>query len=189
MRCRLNPAYGPLNDTRHRTLFMAPAWGFTQTAPNQYLRSDLSANDSPIQLFLRRYSGDPFHPGVPLSNSPLQTLVQTTGIMRFITYLAAANLGTRSVVTLAECHWTLTWDGQYVNDTDTWTPGTEFLFYEERDMAFSYHDVHVPPTPPFSLLLYYCGRFQEVEHAGTWHPYALPDWTNLVTPTLELWGR
>ena len=111
--------------------------------------------------------------------------------MCFRTYLAAANLGTRSIVTLDEHHWTLIWDGQYDNATGTWAPAHAegFLHHVGHDQAFAYADVHAPPHPPLSLFLQHCEKFQQVEHEGAWVPYHPLNWQGIGNPTLEQWGQ
>jgi hypothetical protein len=111
-------------------------------------------------------------------------------MMCLCTYLAAANLGTRSIITLDEHHWTLTWDGQHDNVTDAWMPADVevFLRHVGHDQAFAYADVHAS-RPPLSLFLQPCDRFQQVEHNESWLPYHPLSRQGTANPTLELWGQ
>jgi hypothetical protein len=167
---RLNTRFGPLKDGYEDSLFLHHDRDFTG-AQGQY-EASVKDCDCPAQMFFKEYSGDPLHPG---SGAPVSR-------MAFRTYLAAVNRVTKSVVTLWENHWTLTWDGRFESGTNTWTPacGEQVIQQEGFNWAQSYPGLTATSDTPFSLLMETAKRSWEVRAGETWIP-----WINGAATTNE----
>src|SRR5262249_55481617 len=135
--------------------------------------TEVCDRDGPAQLFFKEFSGDPFAPTRRAAAEPLGKLLRTEGKMRFHTYLAVVNRGSRSVVTLWEHHWTLTWDGAYDFLSGTWTSASIESFLDQRDCdaAEKYENLTAGSATPFSLFVETAGRFWEVETVSGWIPW------------------
>lgn len=129
LRWRLNTTYGPLNDCYDGYLYPHFDRAFSGDA-GKY-KAEFTDNDYPAQLFFKEYSGDPFNPNLAGSDDPLGKLSETEGRMRFCTYLAVVNDCEKTVITLAEHHWVLRWDGQYDFANGVWTSDDIDSFIEE----------------------------------------------------------
>jgi hypothetical protein len=91
--------------------------------PNVYL-ARWTDSDSPPVTFITQFSGDPFNSQSP-PPSGLEKLARTTGKVKFHAFLAVINNRTGPILTLAECHWDLTWEGSYEFESKTWTPNID----------------------------------------------------------------
>jgi hypothetical protein len=112
--------------------------------------------------------------------------------MHFHTYLAAVNHGTKSVVTLDEVRWTLTWDGTYDFETGTWASDdiSGFLRHERLERAARHEYLTAASETPFSLYVETAGKSWEVDAGGEgWIPWKnnLPTRDASDRPTLEKW--
>jgi hypothetical protein len=189
---RLNTTNGPLNDGYDGTLFKDHDRRFSPTEEARLYVATDDDHDRPGQMFFKEYSGDPFRPDRSPDGGPLGKLVRTEGRMLFNTYLAAVNHGTKSVVTLDEVRWTLTWDGTYDFETSTWASDdiSGFLRHERLERAARHENLTAASKTPFSLYVETARKSWEVDAGGEgWIPWKnnLPTRDASDRPTLEKW--
>jgi hypothetical protein len=167
LRFRLNTDHGPLKDGRSGSLWYRWTRRFEPGSTPGFLEAVFDDEDSTQAMFWREFSGDPFDPqaGTP------GRLVRTEGEWRFRTFLAAVNESARVVVTLAECHWDLTWCGEYDFDARSWRPSGSgsMITHREFDQAGVYQNPVAAASPlPFSLFLDAALQTWEVETLQGW---------------------
>jgi hypothetical protein len=143
-------------------------------------------------MYFREYSGDPARPHHQPAGAALGRLERTEGRYRFRTYLAAVNRCRKSVVTLAESHWTIVWEGTYDFDSKMWAPvdADAVLTHQEYDQAAKYEDLTSgSPAPPFSLFMEKAKKSWEVLVDGVWVPCkdCYPTRDEADKPTLTTW--
>jgi hypothetical protein len=189
---RLNTTHGHLKDGMDYSLFMKNEWPFRQTEAEGVHRVDVHAEDGPAHMYFREYSGDPGRPGEQPAGAALGRLQRTEGRYRFRTYLAVVNHYRKSVVTLAESHWTIVWDGSYDFATRTWVPVDvdRVLRHQEDDRPAKYENLTPDSTPPpFSLFMEKAKKSWEVLVDGAWVPCkdCYPTWDEADKPTLATW--
>jgi hypothetical protein len=190
---RLNTDRGPLKDGMANSLFYENyAWLNEFQNPKQE-PIHLHDADALRVMFWTEYSGDPFHPSATGSRGNL--LVMTSGSCHFRTFFGAVNKPKRLIVTLAECRWTVTFDGKFDFANQQWTPrgSPEMIDFKLFDAAATYRNPGSSAALPFSLLLDVATQYVEIETPNGWLPCNLetcqPDPTRRDLPTHRRWGE
>jgi hypothetical protein len=167
---RLNTGLGLLRDGDPNGFFLR--WGHPlgpAAAPDTYGRK-VSDSDAPGVTLVTEFSGDPLRP-YPVPGGGVVKLNRTEGKVNFHTFLAVVNKRTGSVLTLAECHWGLTWDGAYDFASKTWSPDDPdgIIILNERDRAVPYADPRGSAVSlPFSLEPPVANQRKEILAGGQW---------------------
>ena len=177
LRYRLDTDHGLVRDGGSEdSLFFRLRHSFKATA----LPEVKSLNrDAPGVTFVTEFSGDPFHPHTSPGNR-LGQLERTEGKVNFHAFLAVLNQRTGSILTLAESHWILNWDGTYDFASKTWMPNGPdgIITHTESDVARSYENPNDPAVSlPFSVDSAVANERKEVWTPDGWMACreALPD--------------
>jgi hypothetical protein len=192
LKYRLNTDHGPLKDGMVGSLFYEDCAKLSESR-NPLLHTIAIRDADALQMtFWTEYSGDPSRPDAPGSKG--NQLVRTSGLCHFRTFLAAVNKSAKVIVTLAECRWTVNWEGDYDHAALRWTPRSspEMISHEVIDAASLHEDPARSSEPlPFSLLLDKAERFFEVETRDGWvlSRKSLPDPECRDRPTNRRWGE
>jgi hypothetical protein len=154
LRYRVNTGQGLIRDGESTDyLFFRNGHSLKATALSDVYEVQFMDHDSPSVTFVTEFSGDPFHPHA-LPGNRLGQLNRTEGKVDFHTFLAMVNQRTESIITLAESHWTLTWDGTYDVTTKTWNPNDPdgIITHTESCRAITHENPRHSAVPlPFSL--------------------------------------
>jgi hypothetical protein len=154
LKYRINTDHGLVRDggSDHPLFFRRGHSLQTTGLPGAY-ECHFSNSDTPSVTYVTGFSGDPFNAHTPPPDG-LGQLSRTEGKLNFHTFLAVVNKRTEAILTLAESHWTLTWDGTYDFASKTWTPNDpdRIVTHQESDFATTYENPRDPAVPlPFSL--------------------------------------
>jgi hypothetical protein len=165
---RLNTDYGPVKDTLddQSAVFFRDPCRLTALAPGVQ-EAKVDQADAPSVTFLTRFSGDPLRPDIPERSAG--QLVRTEGEYRFRTFLAAVNRAARTIITLARCDWTATFDGGYDADPNVWTPTVAGVVrLQVSDEGATYEDISRSTPLPFSLHMDTPLAATEIRTPGSW---------------------
>jgi hypothetical protein len=168
---RLNTDAGLLKDGSDDSLFFRYPRDF-EAGSSSICQVEINDSDSAQATFWREFSGDPRRPHEDAAGS-LGRLARTQGQWHFQTFLAAVNHAARLVMTLAECHWSISWNGVYDYQAGAWhSEGNgEMIAHTEVDRAELYEIPSASPSPtPFSLLMDAARRSWQVQTATGWMP-------------------
>ncbi len=154
LKYRLNTDYGFVRDGEStNSLFFRKGHSLKPTALTEAYEFQFLDPDVPSVTFVTEFSGNPFHPDES-AGGHLGQLSCTEGKVEFSAFLAVVNKTTRSIITLAESHWTLTWDGIYDFSSKTWAPKDPdgIITHNESDLARTFENPRNPAVSlPFSL--------------------------------------
>jgi hypothetical protein len=191
LRCRLNTTVGLLNDGMDGELRFCQISRFRVGDRPSESVAEIDDSDTPNVSFWPEFSGDPFQ---PQRGEHRGRLIRTEGETRFLTHLAVVNEMERAVVTLGECHWTVSWDGEYDAVAGLWHPPGPNGMITHR--IIKRHGSYVNPTsaaesPPFSLCLGNALGCAEIEAREGWVACraGLPAPACSDPPTNVKWGE
>ncbi|MBI1357288.1 MAG: hypothetical protein GC160_23350 [Acidobacteria bacterium] len=138
-RVRLDTSFGGLKDGSNGELYYVGSSDFQAAAtPNTYT-AQVYESDSPNFEAPLTYSGNA---ATPFAGWP-QQLAATEGRDEFVTFLAAVDSSTHSIVTLGRCVWVVDWRGSFDRKTKTWTPRdvADILDYNLVNLGSAYEDL------------------------------------------------
>jgi len=152
---RLDTTSGALRDGSESSIFYTSAEKFSLVGfANPNHKATVSDDDTPNFKLPTSYSGDPSSPHNALMQSPL---LRTEGTDIFKTYLAVVNETTKTIITLGDCDWEVSWNGNYDAEKKQWRPtADDFHRFTPHDRAAVYPDLvanKATAQVPFSLFL------------------------------------
>lgn len=191
LRFRLGTDHGLLKDGGQGSLFFRQTRELRPASSSVY-EAEIDDSDCPAVLLWREFSGDPFQPH-DAGATGLGKLAQTEGEWRFTTFLAAVHQVAKVILTLAECHWVLTWAGTYDYDAAMWHAADvqTITTHHEVERARRYENPATLSDPlPFSLYLDDAKQNWEVGTPSGWVicRECRPNPAAADAPTFQRWG-
>jgi hypothetical protein len=159
LKYRLKINHGMLRDGKSTDfLFSRKGHALKQSDEPEVYEVQFCNIDVPRVTFVTQYGGG--------------LLRHTEGNVHFHSFLAVENKRTRSILTLAECHWTLTWDGTYNFATKAWTPDDAegVIKHNESLLTSIYEKPNEVSSLPFSLDPALANDRKEVWTPDGWKP-------------------